>query len=149
MGQNSSKVMWKTHCQLSQTLDCSCYCQGWHNQLLDFHVGPGRFGQLFSFNKWNYYFKSAFCIYSGYLCVILKFVWWSETFKCDKYAKNKKTGRGQKPFHGTVCIYIIHTHTHIYIYIYIYIYTYTYAGNTTMRWVIYGQTQWLLGIYGQ
>ncbi len=44
--------MWKTHCQLSQTLDCSWCCKGWHNQLifmgqLFFHVGPGRFGQLF------------------------------------------------------------------------------------------------------
>ncbi len=35
-----------------------------------FHIGPGRFGQLFSLNKWNHYFKTAFCIYSGYLCVI-------------------------------------------------------------------------------
>ncbi len=58
-------------------------------QLL-FHVGPGSFGQLFYLNKWNHYFKTAFCIYSGYLCVILKLVWWSESFKCDKYAKNKK-----------------------------------------------------------
>ncbi len=68
-------------------------------QLL-FHVVPGRFGQLFPLNKWNHHFKTAFCIYSGYLCVILKSVWWSESFKCDKYAKNKKikTERGQKPF---------------------------------------------------
>lgn len=34
LGQNSSTVIWKTHCQLSQTLDCSCCCQGGHNQLL-------------------------------------------------------------------------------------------------------------------
>ncbi len=34
VGQNSSTVMWKTHCQLSQTLDCSCFCKVWHNQLL-------------------------------------------------------------------------------------------------------------------
>ncbi len=76
-----------------------------------FHVGPSRFGQLFSLNKWNHYFKTAFCIYSGYLCVVLKFVWWSESFKCDICKKNKKTGRGQKPFHGTIYIYT-HTHTH-------------------------------------
>ncbi len=25
----------KTHCQLSETLDCSCCCKGWRNQLLD------------------------------------------------------------------------------------------------------------------
>ncbi len=70
-------------------------------QLL-FHIVPGRFGQLFSLNKWNHYFKTAFWIYSGYLCVILTFVWWSESFKCDKYAKDKKNRKGQKPFHGTV-----------------------------------------------
>ncbi len=27
VGQNSSTVMWKTHCQLSQMLDCSCCCK--------------------------------------------------------------------------------------------------------------------------
>ncbi len=51
-------------------------------QLL-FHVVPDRFGQLFSLNKWSHYFKTAFCIYSGYLCVILKFVWWSESGVSD------------------------------------------------------------------
>ncbi len=56
-------------------------------RLLCFHVGAGRFGQLFSINKLDHYFKTAFCIYVCYLCVILKFVWWSESFKCDKYAK--------------------------------------------------------------
>ncbi len=55
-----------------------------------FHVGPGLFGQLFSLNKWNHHLKTAFCIYLHYLCVILKLVWWSESFKCDKYAKKKK-----------------------------------------------------------
>ncbi len=35
VGQNSSTAVWKTHCQLLQTLDCSCCCQGWHNQLLN------------------------------------------------------------------------------------------------------------------
>ncbi len=34
VGQNSSTAMWKTHCQLSQILDCSCGCKGWHNHLL-------------------------------------------------------------------------------------------------------------------
>ncbi len=66
----------------------------WFNRRgqLIFHLGPGRFGQLFSLNKFNHHLKTAFCIYLHYLCVILKFVW-SESFKCDKYAKktNKKT----------------------------------------------------------
>ncbi len=48
---------------------------------LFFHVGPGRFGQLFSLKIWNHYFKTAFWIDPGYLCVILKCVWWSESFK--------------------------------------------------------------------
>ncbi len=98
--------MWKTHCQLSQTLDCSCCCEGWHNQLLHlgailFYVVPCRFGQILSLT-WKHYFKTAFCIYSGYLCVILKLVWWSESFKCDKYAKNKNR-KGAKKIHTTVC----------------------------------------------
>ncbi len=64
----------------------------WFNRRgqLIFHVGPGRFGQIFSLNKWNHHLKTAFCIYLHYLCVILKCVWWSEYFKCDKYAKKKK-----------------------------------------------------------
>ncbi len=63
-----------------------------------FHIGPGRFVQLFFLNKWNHHLKNAFCIYLYYLCVILKIVWWSEAFKCDKYAKNKKNMKGQKTF---------------------------------------------------
>ncbi len=43
---------------------------------------------LFSLNKLNQYFKKAFCFYSGYLGIILKWVWWSESFKWDKCAKN-------------------------------------------------------------
>ncbi len=43
-----------------------------------FQEGPGRFGQLFSLNKLKHYFKTAFCIYSGYLFVTLKLVWWSK-----------------------------------------------------------------------
>ncbi len=66
-------------------------------RLLCFHVGAGRFGQLFSINKLDHYFKTAFCNYVCYLCVILKWVWWSESFKCDKYAKNKKQ-EGAKTF---------------------------------------------------
>lgn len=34
VGQSSSTATWKTHCQLSQTVDC-CFCRHrWHNQLL-------------------------------------------------------------------------------------------------------------------
>ncbi len=65
----------------------------WFNRRaqLIFHVGPGRFGQIFSLNKWNHHIKTAFCIYLRYLCVILKLVWWSEPFKGDKYAKKLKS----------------------------------------------------------
>ncbi len=37
---------------------------------------------------------------------------WSESFKCDKYAKKTKTGRGQKPFHGTVQSFVIYSFIH-------------------------------------
>ncbi len=61
MGQNSSTAMWKTHCQFSQTLDCSCCCKGWQLLELLFHVGPSRFGQLFSLNKWNNLLRLSLC----------------------------------------------------------------------------------------
>lgn len=52
----------------------------------------------------------AFCI-SGYLCVLLITVWWSETCKCDKY-KNKKptkeSGRVQILLHCTLCLTAFH-----------------------------------------
>ncbi len=62
----------------------------WFNRRgqLIFHVGPGRFGQLFSLIKLNHHLKTAFCIYFHY-------VWWSESFKCDKYAKKKKKKKTQ------------------------------------------------------
>ncbi len=60
------------------------YSMDWWDKIT-IHVVPGRFGQLFSRNKWNHHFKTVFCIYVGYLCVILKLVW-SESFKCAKYA---------------------------------------------------------------
>ncbi len=68
----------------------------------------------------NHHLKTAFCIYLHYICVVLKFVWWSESFKCDKYAKKKKIGRGQNVF--TPLYIYTYIHTYIYIYIYIYIY---------------------------
>lgn len=43
-----------------------------------------RFGQLISLNKWNNHLKTALCLYSGYLCLSLKFVWWPEACKCVK-----------------------------------------------------------------
>ena len=70
-------------------------------QLL-FHIGPGGIGWLFSFNKWHHHLKTVFFVCSGYLCLILKLVWWSETFKCDEYAKIEEIGKGQILFHSTV-----------------------------------------------
>ncbi len=72
-----------------------------------FHVGPGRFGQLFSLNKWNHYFKTAFCIYTGYICVIYIFflmIWIIQVWQICKKKKNRKGGEGggQKLFHTTV-----------------------------------------------
>lgn len=62
---------------------------------------------LFYFNHKNLHWKTACCVYLCCLSLILKFVWWSETFKCDKHAKkNKKSGRGQTIFHITIYIYI-------------------------------------------
>jgi len=58
-------------------------------QLL-FHVVPGGFGQLFSL---NHYLKTASCIYSGYLCIILKFVWWSETLNVTNMPKKQEGPR--------------------------------------------------------
>lgn len=56
--QHFSTVMWKSHCQLSQTLACNPCCQGWHNLLLCFgsnyfHTGSGEFGKKNSLNKGN------------------------------------------------------------------------------------------------
>ncbi len=39
-----------------------------------YFVSQGRFWQLFSLNKLNHTLKTAFCIYSHYICVILKCV---------------------------------------------------------------------------
>ncbi len=60
-------------------------------QLL-FHIWSGRFGKLFSLNKRNHYFKTAFCIYMSYLCAILQFVWWSEYFKWQICKKKNQEG---------------------------------------------------------
>ncbi len=96
----------------------------------------------FSLNKWNQYFKSAFCIYLGYLGIILKLVWWSESFNCDKYAKNKK--KEKKISHHCIYIYIyIYIYVYVcvcvcvYIYIYIYNICYAYILNTFIYHINY------------
>lgn len=50
------------------------------------------FGYFFfkPINKWNHHVKTGFCIYSDYLCLIVKFVWWSKTCKCDKYTNKPR-----------------------------------------------------------
>ncbi len=100
VGQNSSTATWKTQLLLQRVAVIR------FRGLLLFHVGPGRFGPLFSLNKWDHYFKTAFCIYPGYLCVVLKFVD-DLNHSSVTYAKNWK-----KAF------------TPLYLYIYIYIYIY-------------------------
>ena len=44
---------------------------------------------IFPLNNKNLHLKIVFCVYLCYVCVIFKYVWWSETFKCDKHAKKK------------------------------------------------------------
>lgn len=46
------------------------------------------------------------CIYWGCLWVIVKLVWGSESFKCDKYAKKTKTYQGA----NTVSLYVTDRH---------------------------------------
>ncbi len=55
-----------------------------------FHTGPCGFGFCFLFIKKTLHLKTARCVYLCYLWLIFKFVWWSETLKCDKHAKKKK-----------------------------------------------------------
>ncbi len=91
-------------------------------QLL-FHLGPGRFGQLFSLNKWNHYFKTAFYIYSGCLCVMLKLFDDLNLLSVKNMQKKKQNRKGTKTFSR-----------HCIIYIYIYIYTHT---HYLTMWMIY------------
>ncbi len=86
----------------------------WHNQLLDlggnyfFTWGQVGLDSFFSLNKWKHHLKTAFCIYLHYLCVILKLVWWSVSFKCDKYAKKKNLKQeGGKNLFTALYIYLI------------------------------------------
>ncbi len=80
VGQNISTAMWKTHCQLSQTLDCSWCCKGWHNQLLFmgqllFHLGPGRFGQLFVPQQMKSLFQNCILYLLGLSLGNMKICW--------------------------------------------------------------------------
>ncbi len=69
--QRCERLIASYHTRLIAVVAAKCSTTSYqiYNQLL-FHVGPGRFGPLFSLNKWNHYFKTAFCIYSGCLRVI-------------------------------------------------------------------------------
>ncbi len=57
---------------------------------------------LFFLHNKKHHSKTACCAYLCYLWLIFKFVWWSETWKCGKHAKKKKSGRGPTLFHTTV-----------------------------------------------
>ncbi len=50
------------------------------------HTGPCGFGFCFPFIIKKLHSKTACCVYLCYLW-LFKFVWWSETLKCDKHAK--------------------------------------------------------------
>ncbi len=73
-----------------------------------FHVILSRFEQLFSLNKLNDYFKTEFCIYLGYLCVILKFVL-KHSSVTNVQKKKKKTGMGAKTFSHHCTTHWCHT----------------------------------------
>ncbi len=88
------------------TLDCSCCCKV---RLLDlgaitFFRRARQVWTLISLNKWNHHFKTAFFIYSDYLCVILN--------KFDDFnllsvtnMQKKNTGRGKTySWHLYVCM---------------------------------------------
>ncbi len=62
---------------------------------------------LFSLHNKKTSFKNCMlCLLVYYLWLIFKFVWWSETLKCGKHAKKKKSGRGPTLFHTTVYIFL-------------------------------------------
>ncbi len=76
-----------------------------------FHTGPCGFGFCFPFIIKKLHSKTACCVYLCYLWLIFKFVWWSETLKCDKHAKKKKKQEGGQHFFtplyvGNVRIYL-------------------------------------------
>lgn len=95
--QNSYTVMWKTHCQWSETLNCCSFCQWWHSQFLGLgaisfsHRASKGFGKLLSLNKLNHHLKIAFSIYLVCLCIILNFIFddLKSVTMCKKLRKGK------------------------------------------------------------
>ncbi len=65
---------------------------------LIFHIVPGRFGQLFSLNKWNHYFKTVLYLPELYLCNIKMclMIWIIQMWHICK--KTKCTGNRAKNF---------------------------------------------------
>lgn len=53
---------------------------------------------FFPLNDKYLYLENAFCVYSCYLCLMFKFVYSSETVKCDKLLKKKLTRKGANTF---------------------------------------------------
>ncbi len=107
VGQNSSTAMWKTPCQLLQTVLLQSVVIRFRGQLL-FHVVPGRFGQLFVPYKWNHHWNHHNCIlYSGLSLSNIKIRWWSESLMSDKYAQQQqqKNSKGAKTF-SQHCMYV-------------------------------------------
>ncbi len=51
-----------------------------------FHTGPCGFGFCFPFIIKNF-IQKLHVVFTCYLWLIFKLVWWSETLKCDKHAK--------------------------------------------------------------
>lgn len=49
---------------------------------------------VFPLIKWDQNLKTVFYIYSSYLCVILKWVWWAETSNRDE-KKEETSGKGK------------------------------------------------------
>ncbi len=72
----------------------------WFNRRGQYIFHVGWFGQLFSLNKWNHHLKTAFCIYSGYLCVILYL--FDDLNLLSVTNMHKKTHTKNKLFHTTV-----------------------------------------------
>ncbi len=127
VGQYSSTVIWKTHCQLSQMLDCSCCCKGWHFQLLD--LGAMHFSCI-ARQVWTAFFlikiKSLFqnCILYVLGLSLCNIHFFDDlNHSSVTYAKNEKKKERGKNFFTPLHI--------IYIYIYIYIYTHTHTHTHT------------------
>ncbi len=62
---------------------------------------------LFSLHNKNF-IQKLHVVFTCYLWLIFKFVWWSETLKCDKHAKKKKKIRKGANTFSHHCIYILY-----------------------------------------